>query len=135
MRRVSFYRNYHFIEQDPIVPALKTITRDEHLKPSEAHEITGLATQTITNWLNGKTRRPQNASSTNFAAALGYARHDELLPDGTVVPGYKKVRDLDWKEEAEKQADWMLRTADRRAAQKEAEKKAAQKKKRSNGHR
>jgi len=126
MARVSLYRTYRFIDKDPLIDALRSVVqREEHLKNSDVHAVSGVATATLDNWFDGTTQRPQNATATAVTAALGYVRHDEMKADGTVVPGYKKARDIDPKEEAEKQANWLLRTAEQRARQR---------KKKTNGH-
>ena len=44
-----------------------------------------------------------------MSGALGYVRHDRLNRDGSVVPDYEKVRNLDWREEMVKQANWILK--------------------------
>lgn len=112
MPRISLYRTYRFIDKDPIVDALRTVMQQEHLKASEIHEISGVAKQTVDNWMTGETRRPQNVTACAVTSSLGYARRDELRADGSVVIGFVKVRDLDPKEEAKKQADWLLRNAE-----------------------
>jgi len=111
VRVIRDYRNIRWIrDQDPMVDALRTIVQAEnHLNNSRAAAITGLAAQTFANWFNGKTRCPQNASSTQCAAALGYVRRDELTRDGHVVVGYVRARELDYDKEIEKQADWLLK--------------------------
>src|SRR5262245_61508271 len=108
--KVGIYRNYRFIDKDPICDALRTMIRsDEHLNNNQVHEISGVAAGTINGWLDGGTRRPQNSSTSQVAGALGYARRDSLNRDGTVVPGYVKVRELDYRDEIDKQADWHLK--------------------------
>jgi|SRR4029077_13061663 len=128
-RRSFFYRNYNFIDKDPICTALRQVIRgEEHLKNHHVHQISGVAAQTIDGWLDGATRRPQNATVTQVTGALGYARRDEILPDGTVVPGFRKVRRYDYDKEIEKQADFFLKMHPEKA-----KKKRKQKKKKSNG--
>jgi hypothetical protein len=110
MARSYLYRNYRFIDKDPICDALRTVIRSqEHLKNHHVHEITGVASQTIDGWLDGATRRPQNATICQVTAALGYVRRDELLPDGSVVVGFVKEKDYDYVKERAKQADFFLK--------------------------
>jgi hypothetical protein len=106
--RIGIYRNYRWVDKDPLIDALRTVCQDEGLTNYEAHCITGISTTTFKGWFDGETRRPQNATATQAAAALGYVRRDELRHDGTVVVGYVKARKLDYKKEREKQADWIL---------------------------
>jgi hypothetical protein len=105
------YRNYRFKDKDPICDALRTVIRsEEHLKNNHVHQISGVAAQTIDGWLDGATRRPQNATVCQVTAALGYVRRDELKTDGSVVVGFIKAKDYDYKKEIEKQADFFLKT-------------------------
>ena len=111
MARMYLYRNYRFIDKDLICDALRTMIRDkEHLKNNHVQQITGVSAATIDGWLDGATRRPQNATITQVSAALGYVRHDEMLKDGSVIPGFSKARTYDYKREREKQADFFLKT-------------------------
>jgi hypothetical protein len=80
------------------------------LKNNHVHQISGVAAQTIDGWLDGATRRPQNATVCQVTAALGYVRRDELKTDGSVVVGFIKAKDYDYKKEIEKQADFFLKT-------------------------
>jgi hypothetical protein len=106
------YRNYRWLEKDPIIDAVRTVVKgEEHLKNSMVHAISGVATATLDNWFDGVTKRPQNSTVTQVTAALGYVRSDELLANGQVVVGFRKARRLDWKEEMSKQADWILKEA------------------------
>jgi len=123
MARTYIYRNYRFLDKDPIIDAVKTVVKgQEHMKNSMVHAVSGVATATLDNWFEGTTRRPQNSTVTQVTAALGYVRRDELKPDGTVVIGFRKAQKLDWKEEAIKQADWMIKHA--QPKQKRKKKKA-----------
>lgn len=108
--RVTIYRNYRFRDKDQIIDALRTVIKaEEHLTNGAASAITGVSATTFHGWFDGTTRRPNNATSTQAAAALGYVRRDEMRPDGQVIAGYIKARDIDPKKEREKMADWLLR--------------------------
>lgn len=104
------YRCYRFIDKDPITDALRTMIRsDEHLNNNQVHEISGVAAQTIHGWLDGATRRPQNASTSQVSAALGYVRRDYIdKRTGMLVISFVKDRELDWGAEIEKQTKWFL---------------------------
>lgn len=106
---VHIYRTYRFIDKDPIIDAVKTMVHDEHLKAGAVHEISGVSASTIHNWFDGDTRRPNNATVMAVASSLGYGRRDEITKDGRVVPGFAKLRDLDYQKEIEKQADFILK--------------------------
>ena len=108
--RVNIYRNYRFIDKDPIIDALRTVIKaEEHLNNNAAAQITGVSPTTFHGWFDGATRRPNNATSTQAAAALGYVRRDEMSKDGQVTVGYVKIRDIDPVKEREKMADWILK--------------------------
>lgn len=112
MARVTIYRNYRFIDKDPICDALRTMIRgNEHLKNHQVHQIAGVASGTIEGWLDGATKRPQNATVTQVSAALGYVRSDDLTSDGSVIVGFRKARAYagDWNREIEKQANFLLK--------------------------
>jgi hypothetical protein len=109
--RTYIYRNYRFLDKDPIIDAVRTVVKsEEHLKNNHVHQISGVATATLDNWFDGVTRQPRNSTVSQVTAALGYVRRDELKSDGTVVIGFVKARDLDWEKEIEKQANWFLKT-------------------------
>lgn len=115
MAKVTIYRNYQFIDKDPIIDALRTVVKsDEKLNNHKASQITGVAAGTLDNWFNGPTRCPQNATATQVAAALGYVRRDEFARDGSVHVGYAKAKDYDYAKEIEKQANWILKQGRKR---------------------
>jgi hypothetical protein len=112
MAKVRIYRNYRFIDKDPILDAARTMVRtDEKLSNGRAEAITGVSSGTFEGWFDGGTRRPQNATITQAAAALGYVRRDELKSDGQVIVGFIKAHNtkLDHEKEIEKQANWLLK--------------------------
>lgn len=128
MARIGVYRNYRFMDKDPIIDAVRTVVKsEEHLKNSMVHDICGVATATLDNWFEGSTRKPQNATICQVTAALGYVRRDRLNKDGTVVVGFIRARELDFKEEIEKQADWILKHGGKKP-------KPKTNKRKSNGH-
>ena len=109
MAKVHIYRTYRFIDKDPIIDAVRTVVQTEHLKNSAVHQISGVAAATLDNWFNGSTRKPQNSTVCAVTTSLGYARSDEILPDGTLAIGYKRKRKYNYGEEMVKQADFLLK--------------------------
>lgn len=103
------YSFYNFTDKDPLIDAQRTMFRDEGLSEYEAAQISGVSPSTYKGWFRGATRRPNNATSTQTAAALGYVRRDEMRRDGTVVVGYVKARTIDPTKERERQANWILK--------------------------
>lgn len=125
MAKVHIYRTYRFIDKDPVIDAIRTVVQKEHLKNSAVHSISGVATATLNNWFDGATRKPQNSTISAVTSALGYVRRDDIDERGNLVIGYRKARDLNYKDEIEKQADWLI---------KHAVKKPKKRKKQTNGH-
>ena len=108
--RFHGYRGIRFMrgEKDEIIDALRTMIRsDEHLNNNQVAEITGVSSTTIHNWLDGDTRKPQNATAMAVSSALGYLRRDYRNKDGTVSPGFEKdLKSIDYEIEKQKQIDW-----------------------------
>jgi len=123
------YRTITWGERDQIVDGVQTMLEDEHLSPHLAHEISGVATATITNWLSGKTRRPQNITVKALTSALGYVSNDEIDEDGNLHQGFKRYRKINYQKARELQATWLIKQG--RGPKKKKPKK--KKNKKSNG--
>jgi|SRR6516164_756471 hypothetical protein len=87
---LRLYRSYNFVEKDPIIDELRTIDQKEGLSYREVHWLSGISENTMRNWFEGKTKRPQNASIEAFLRALGHKR---------VI---QKVREINYVKEIEK---------------------------------
>jgi len=107
--RIKLYRTYRFIDKDPVCDAVRTIKQDTGLNNNQIGALSGCAPGTVHNMLDGETRRPQNATTTAIASALGYVRHDRLRRDGTVEIAFEKAREYDWRKEYERAATWLLK--------------------------
>lgn len=118
--KITVYRCYRFIDKAPTIDAMRTVFHDEGMNNYAAHQVTGVATATFDNWFAGPTRNPKDGTLTQTAAALGYVRRDTLLKNGQVDVAYIKVRDLDFRKEIEKQADWMLKQHTRKRKRRRA---------------
>lgn len=103
------YRTYRFIDKDYIVDAVRSVVQAEKLNYHKVQAISGVSANTLAGWFDGPVRKPQNATVTAVTSALGYVRRDRLEKDGTVAVAFEKVRPLNWRNEIEKQADWMLK--------------------------
>jgi hypothetical protein len=125
------YRGYRFTDKDKICDALRTVLRDhEGLSDHQVHAVSGVAAATVHNWLDGPTRRPQNACVMAVTNVLGYARADVVdQKTGEIIPAFNKVRRaaFDYQKEREAQADWIVENDPRK-------KKRKRKKRKSNGH-
>lgn len=128
--KINVYRNYRFLDKDPIIDAMRTVVKSElGMNDSKAHQITGVSSTTFHNWFQGETRRPQNATASQAMAGLGYVRRDEMLADGTVVVGFAKARGHKWdeQEQIKAQADWLLKQGKKQKPRKRAKKNGANK--------
>jgi hypothetical protein len=59
---ISPYRNYMFIDKDPIIDFTRTAVERSKKSYQSIHDSTNVSTTTLYNWFGGKTRRPQFAS-------------------------------------------------------------------------
>lgn len=73
--KIRIYKTYMFKDKDPVIDEARTVWRDCG-SPSykEISEATNLSTNAISEWFDGKTIRPQNASIMAFMRGLGYDR-------------------------------------------------------------
>src|SRR5262245_50232274 len=103
-------RGYRLKDKYKICDALRTVIQDEGQNYNQIHEITGVASATVRNWLDGPTRQPQNACVMAVTNILGWRRNDRVEPDGSITPAFAKVRRgaLDYQAEREAQADYWV---------------------------
>jgi len=99
IREVRLYRNYNWIDKDPVIDEMRTVFQDEGLikKLALVHELSGVATATMDNWFNGSTRKPQNTTIEAVMRSLGYSRP------------FTKTRDIDIEKERKAAATWLAR--------------------------
>lgn len=86
MRSLRVYKSYNFWEKDPVIDTIRTIVDNSHKKYAAISRESGVAAQTISNWFNGSTRRPQFATVAAVARACGQditIGGKEVLPFGT----------------------------------------------------
>lgn len=75
-------RGYRWTDRDPVLDEITRLITDSGLGIGEliervlnaSNNQVHLSYATISNWLSGKTRKPQNFTVTWVAAALGYRR-------------------------------------------------------------
>lgn len=70
-RTLGVYRSYNFTDFDPVIDKVRTIVQDANTTYKKIHEDSGVSRTTMSNWFNGKTRRPQFATVNAVARALG----------------------------------------------------------------
>ena len=66
------YKSYNFTEKDPIIDEIRTVVRDSGATYKHIEEHSGVTSQTLHAWFDGKTRKPQAATLNAVARALGY---------------------------------------------------------------
>jgi hypothetical protein len=96
MAKIMVYRNYEFIDKDPVIDQVKIMIEKERLlkKPGIIHELSGVSRSTIHNWFYGTTRRPQYSTVMAIAASLGYQS------------GFKQITKIDVAAERKAAARW-----------------------------
>jgi transcriptional regulator with XRE-family HTH domain len=71
-RTISQYLTYSFVDKDPIIDRMRSMLDDEHASYTDVHEKSGVSVNTMRQWFDGKTRRPQYATIVAVARSLGY---------------------------------------------------------------
>jgi len=69
---LRLYRSYNFRDKDPVIDRIRTIVQDEGLKYKDIERLSSVKAQTLTNWFEGETKRPQYATIAAVTSALGY---------------------------------------------------------------
>ena len=65
------YKSYSFTEKDPIIDEVRTVFQDAGVTKQWVEEQSGVTKQTLRNWFDGATRRPQAATVNAVLRALG----------------------------------------------------------------
>ena len=65
------YKSYNFVDKDPVIDALRTVKSDSGMGNTEIEENGGPKAGTLSNWFNGKVRRPQWCTIAAAAIAMG----------------------------------------------------------------
>jgi transcriptional regulator with XRE-family HTH domain len=66
------YKSYSFIDKDPMIDQVRTIVQDSQMTYKAISEASSVNKNTIRNWLDGNTRKPQAATFNAVLRALGY---------------------------------------------------------------
>jgi transcriptional regulator with XRE-family HTH domain len=66
------YVSYAFKEKDPVIDRMRTLLADENVSYEDVHVKSGVSKNTLYQWFDGKTRRPQYATVMAVARSLGY---------------------------------------------------------------
>jgi transcriptional regulator with XRE-family HTH domain len=79
------YKSYSFVDKDPMIDQVRTIILDSHDTYKAIAEASGVTENTIRNWLDGATRKPQAATFNAVLRALGYKLTIRLLAEAETV--------------------------------------------------
>jgi hypothetical protein len=81
------YKSYNFVDKDPMIDQVRTVILDTHQTYRQISENSGVAENTLKNWLDGSTRKPQAASFNAVLRACGYKLSIRPLTEAeTVAP-------------------------------------------------
>lgn len=72
MASLQIYKTYSFRTKDPIIDEIREIVKRDKWTYTEISEKTRVSTQTLYNWFDGTTRRPQHATIKAVVRGLGY---------------------------------------------------------------
>jgi DNA-binding phage protein len=65
------YKSYSFVDKDPIIDEVRTVFRAAGVTKQWVADESGVTAQTLHNWFEGATRRPQAATVNAVLRALG----------------------------------------------------------------
>lgn len=65
------YRTYSFVDKDPIIDVMRTLTQDSKLSYKQISEASDVSMQTLYNWFHGDVKRPKFCTIAAVAGALG----------------------------------------------------------------
>lgn len=68
------YKSYNFIDKDPVIDELRTIFQRNRITYAFVEQKSGVTSQTMRNWFEGKTKRPLNSTVEAVVRAIGGKR-------------------------------------------------------------
>jgi hypothetical protein len=77
------YKSYNFVDKDPVIDEIRTVYQDSGVNYKWIEENSGVTAQTLSNWFNGKTKKPQSATIEAVLRAMGYKR--AIVPFGIPI--------------------------------------------------
>ena len=77
---MKVYKSYNFIDKDPVIDELRTVFKRYGIKYQYVEDRSGVTTQTLRNWFEGKTKRPLNSTVEAVLRAIGGKREIVMLP-------------------------------------------------------
>ena len=71
-RPMNFYKSYSFIDKDPMIEEVRTVIDKTRSTHAQIERDSGVTSQTLRNWFDGPTRRPQAATVRAVLRSMGY---------------------------------------------------------------
>lgn len=65
------YKSYSFVDKDPIIDEVRTVFQASGVTKQWVEDASGVTSNTLHAWFDGKTRRPQAATINAVLRALG----------------------------------------------------------------
>lgn len=66
------YKSYNFVDKDPIIDEIRTIFESSGATQKWVSDRSGVNVNTLTNWFQGRTKKPQAATINAVLRTLGY---------------------------------------------------------------
>lgn len=79
------YKSYNFVDKDPMIDQVRTIVRDSQMTYKDIAEGSGVTPQTIRNWLDGATKKPQAATFNAVLRTCGFKLTIRPIADAEMV--------------------------------------------------
>lgn len=89
---MKLYKAYVFTGQDPVVAEIAALAKGSGTNAADIAAAGGPTAQTVRNWLNGKTKRPQNATIEAAGRAMGFHREWQPLTSNARAGGVSPKR-------------------------------------------
>jgi hypothetical protein len=86
------YKSYNFVDKDPMIDQVRTVILDSHDTYKAIAEASGVAENTIRNWLDGATKKPQAATFNAVLRTCGYKLSIVRLAEAETVAPTLSVR-------------------------------------------
>lgn len=91
-RVIPTYRTYKFTDQDPMVDKVRTAVSDSGMTNADIAAKSGVSSQTLRNWWNERTMRPQFATLNAVARSCGHELQIVPVQQKAKIPARRKVR-------------------------------------------
>ena len=80
---LKVYQSYNFVDKDPIIDEVRTAIQDSGVSYKYIEDKSGVTDQTLRNWFDGRTRRPQACTVRAVLNCLPHHQYRlQVLRDG-----------------------------------------------------